>query len=169
MIVNLVMKKYHHIIHKEAHIESTVDFRSYIGARVISKNGEIVGKIKGIRVSSGKMSVEGFVVSCGGLRRDLYIGRSYVERFSDESFILNIDLSILLNGKVVVTSDGKKVGQVYRVVRKENTNEIDRLIVRSFLIMRFSIVPDNIKYIGDSIILKPNYEVKKKYFWKEVR
>lgn|SRR3989344_9389617 len=161
------MKEHHRITKQESALDETFNMQNSLNVRVISDSGFVVGKVSQIRIHPTKMVLEGIVVSPGFLKKPIYIGRSYIKKLSEESFILNIYPSILLKGENVLDTEGRKIGKVSEVVRKEHSNEIRELIVSSPFRKKFVITPQNIKHIGESIILKPNYHVQKKYFWQK--
>ena len=74
---------------------------------------------------------------------------------------------MLLIGKNVVNHDGELMGKVRRVIRKGNRNNINEIIVKSFLRKDFSVKMSQIKSINKVIMLKQKHGVKKKYFWQK--
>ena len=61
----------------------------------------------------------------------------------------------------------KKIGRVKKIIREEHSNEIKELIITSPFRKKIFINPSHIKRLGESIILKQPYRVKKKYFWQK--
>ena len=143
-------------------ISKTVNFKKLLGARVLSTDGLVVGRVKEIRIDSKSMDLQGIVVSRGIFFQPLYIGRSYFEKVSNDAAILNIDPFVLLKGRNVITLDGKKIGKVNVITRSDDSNDIKSIIVRS-LFKEFNVPADSIKLIGKSIILKLGYDGAKKY------
>lgn len=122
--------EYKNITRKEAEIEKTVNLKKLIGKRVLSDGGSIVGSVSEIRLNPNGFDLEGIVISTDvGV---LYVGKSYFSKISDYSVIINIELSLLVKGKKVLTIDGKTLGIVKEVNRKGNSNEIESLLVGSF-------------------------------------
>lgn len=161
------MKKHHRITRSERSLEQTLNLHELLNIRVLTKKGLVLGKVSHIRLHPTKLSLEGIVVSRGVFKKDFYIGASYIQRLSNDSFILKIDPSILLKGRRVLAGNGKVVGRVKEVLRKEHSNEIKELIVSSTFRKDFSIREQDVKYFGESIILKSSHNVPKKYFWQK--
>lgn len=156
----------HNVFRRENSLEKTVSLNELIGKRVLSKGGKIVGKVAEIRVNPLNFNLQGIVVGRDILRKPIYIGRSYFERLSHDSVILNVELSIFLKYKDVLDSKGKTIGQVRDIIRKGTTNEIESLIVRSTFSKKFIVPFRAIKAIGNNITLHSTYNVKKRYFWQ---
>jgi len=143
-------------------INKTVNFRKLLGSRVISTDGLVVGRVKEIRVDPKSMDLRGIVVSRGFFKPPIYIGRSYFEKVSDDAAILGIDPFVLLIGKRVITLDGRNVGKIKQIMRSDDSNDIESIVVGK-LFKKFNIPADNIKLAGKSIILKLSYDGTKKY------
>lgn len=161
------MMKHHRITQKEGPVESTLNLKKLLGIRVLSSSGSIVGRVLQIRINPISMRLEGIMISRGIFKKRLYIGESYIKLLSNESFILNTDPYILLKGRKVLDADGKVIGRVKDIIRKEHTNEISGIIIRSFLRKDIPMDFSGIKKFGDSIILQQGSNVKKEYFWKK--
>ncbi len=147
-------------------VERTVNLKKILWSRVLSKNGFRVGWVKSVQMHPEKLAVEGIVVSQGAFHKQLYIGKEYIDHVSDDAVILTIDPPILLIGKKVVTYEGEVVGKVKDVKRQGNSSDIETLQVHSFGRGTFTIPVNAVKSGGQSIILKQNYDVPKKHFFK---
>lgn len=161
------MKNHHRITKSEGELLSTLDLKKLLRLKVISNKGLVIGKVSQIRIHQAKMHIEGILVSRGFFKKPIYIGSSYISKFSHASFLLNVEPSVLLKGKTVINSQGEKIGKVKEIIRKEHSNQIEKLIIRSFLKKDFELKISNIKSIGNSVIINPNHHVEKKYFWKK--
>lgn len=157
------------VIKNEAPLEKSVNLRKLIGKKVISKGGQIIGKISKIMVNQKNSQLEGVFIKRQFLSKPIYIGRSYFSNLSYEAVILNIELTILLKGKKVVDSNGKIIGKVVEVLRKDSTNDLKGVVVKSLFSRRFIVPRSGIKSIGNSIILKSRHNAQKKYFWNRVK
>ncbi|MBS3083487.1 PRC-barrel domain-containing protein [Candidatus Pacearchaeota archaeon] len=159
--------EYQYVIKKEAHLDRTVNIKKLIGKRVISKGGTVIGYVSEIRVNSNNLQLEGVVVD-RNFENPIYIGKSYFSKLSQNSVILNVELSILVNGKKVVTLDGKVLGRVKKVNRRGNTNEIESLVVSSFW-RKYLIPSSEIKQIMASVQIKHKHDATKIYLWKRLK
>ena len=161
------MVEYQYVIKKEAHLDKTVNIKKLVGKRVISKGGTVIGYVSEIRVNSNNLQLEGVVVD-RNFENPIYIGKSYFSKLSQNSVILNVELSILVNGKKVVTLDGKVLGRVKKVNRRGNTNEIESLVVSSFW-RKYLIPSSEIKQIMASVQIKHKHDATKIYLWKRLK
>ncbi len=158
------MADYEYVTRKEVNLDETVDIRRLAGKRVLSKGGTIVGNISEVRVNSQTLELDGLIIG-RQFEKPIYIGKSYFSTLSNQSVILNIEPSILLKGLKVVTSDGKVLGKVIKVNRVNNTNEINSLLVRRWW-NKYLIPSDEIKQLGNSVLIKRKYDATKIYIWK---
>ena len=157
------MKEVYIIEKSDVSIEETSNLRKLLGAKVLSIDGLIVGKVREIRIDPKKMNLQGIFVSRGIFQPLLYIGVSYFDKASNDAVILNIDPFVLLKGKEVVTSDGKIIGKVKDIIRNDFSNNIKEIIAGKLFRKHFRIPYESVKLAGRSIILKINYDGAKKY------
>ena len=155
---------YEYVTRKEPLDEETVNIKKLIGKHVLSKGGEVIGRISELRFHPDNFELEGVVVG-RGFDKPIYIGVSYFDHISESSVILNTELSILMSGKRVVTIDGKVIGRVRKINRKGTTNELESIEI-SRLWKKYLIPQSEIKQVADSVILKLKYDATKDYLWK---
>lgn len=136
---------------------------SIVGKRVISKSGDVVGRVMQLRIDPDKRTLEGVVVR-RKLFRTLYICMSYVTRITDKALMLAIDPAALFKGRAVVSSDGKKFGTVAMLERAGETNEVVRVIVRRHLYKKIAIPKESFSRFGTSLILKDTYDKARKEY-----
>jgi sporulation protein YlmC with PRC-barrel domain len=130
-------------------------FRAYVGKKVISKSGEKVGKVHNMRFSGS--TVSGIVVSRWLSR--FFVGLEFVDKISKESVVLSIDPVIMHVGKQVFDADGRKMGKVSGLVRKDSGNSFESIIVKKRFFSKGMTVPKKeIDVIKKNIILKKAYE-----------
>ncbi len=146
--------------------DETIDLRKVVGVRVLTEKGLRVGRVSQIRIHPESKSLEGILVRRGLFRESLFIGRVYFDPLSSEAIILNIEPSILLKGKKVVTYDGEVIGKVKDVGRMGKTNALKNLVVHSFWRGTFTISAGSIKVLGKTVMLKNDYNAPKKSFWR---
>lgn len=154
------------ITKSEVSLADTFNLNRILGHKVISKKGQVVGRVREVRIRPDKKSFEGIVTSCPRLGKSIYIGFSYIETITANSILLTMDPTVLLKGFLVIDSQGQKVGKISQVNRADNTNEVESFIVSSFLRKPFQVTLSQTSKIGDSIILKPSYNVPRKYIWQ---
>lgn len=146
--------------------DETIDLRKVVGVRVLSEKGLRVGRVSQIRIHPESKSLEGVLVRRGLFQESLFIGRSYFDTLSPEAIILNMEPTILLKGKKVVTYDGEVIGKVKEVARTGKTNALKNIAVHSFWRGNFTIPASAIKAFGKTVMLKSDYNAPKKSFWR---
>jgi len=161
------MVDFHHVINREKPLDNTINLKELVGKRVISSGGKIIGKVSEVRIDPHTLKLEGIIVSQGFMSKPLYIGKGYFKTLSIESIVLNVELSLFLKDKMVLQSNGKPIGKVSRVVRVGQTNNVKEIIVNKIFRKPIIIPFSAIKLTGNSIILKPGYNVRTKYFWQK--
>ena len=161
------MVEYEYISRRGSNLDNKINIKKIIGKQVLSKGGTIVGRISELRINSDTLELVGLVID-GRFKKPVYIGKSYFSHLSEKAVILNIELSILIVGKKVITLDGKVLGKVKEVNRKGTTNDVESFVVR-FLWRKYIIPYTDIKQIKSSVIIKHKYETAKNHLWKRLK
>ncbi len=162
------MKGVYYVTKNEPALEKTISFKKILGHKVLSKGGTIIGKVAEIRIHPYDLNVEGILIFRGPLKKRVYIGKHYFSHISHDALLLNVELSLLLKGKKVITSQGIVLGRVKEVLRKGTTNDLQGVVVYPFLKHKEIIPRSAIKSIGASIILHSSYVPRKKYLWQRL-
>jgi sporulation protein YlmC with PRC-barrel domain len=132
------------------HFEST---REYMGKKVISKSGDKAGSIKDVLFTD--TGIKGMVVRKRFLK--FYVDKSFFNTIADNA-MLSIDPVLLLAGKEVFDADGKKLGKVKKVIRKGNSNNLDKIIVKKRIYSKGIEIPhSDIEVLKKNIILNKTY------------
>ena len=153
-------------IYDDVAFDATFSIHGVTGARVLTPNGTVVGRIKSIQTDENVLKVKGLVITRGISGKELYIGREYIRSFTSESCILNEEPALLLKGKSVISHEGERVGKVISVVRVDSTNKVRYLEVKRWFAEPLQIKPSHIASIGTSILLKEGVNVPKRSFWR---
>lgn len=159
-------------IDKTAPLDTTINVKKVLGARVISNKNFSIGKVAEVRIKQDTKTLEGIVVKRGLLglfAKPIYIGKNYFNKLTPEAVILNIEPTILLKNKKVVTYEGEIIGKVKDIIRQDKTNIMKGVVVKSFLRGIFTVPTDQIKSTSNSIILKDSYNAPKKSLWRRNR
>jgi len=137
--------------------DETLDLKSIIGRKVLTKKGEKIGKIQAVHINPSDFKLEGITVDKPGLVENDYIGRNYIQAINQEGAFLKITpLSEYLDKKVF-DARGRKIGKVKEIKRSRKTNKIITLVVGRGLLKGDLIVPSKmIGSINDAIVLKYN-------------
>jgi len=141
---------------KDSSILKFESVRKYFKKKVVSKSGEPIGKVKDV-LFTDKEGVKGIVIS-RKLFKKFYLDRSYFSEVQDK-IMLSINPVILQVGKLVFDADGKKLGKVVRVERKDKTNNFHALAIKKKIYSKAKEVPKSeIDVMKKNIILKKVYE-----------
>jgi len=159
------MRRVDYIITNEKRIEENIDVSKLKGIKVISKSGHVLGKLSKVYLDRDKLNVEGVLVRMNGLGK-FFIGMSYIVRFSESAIILNIEPSVLIKGKKVIDYEGKILGIVSKVIRKEEKNDVVKLQISSFLKKKVDIPINYVDIISKAVILKEDHDIRQKYIWQ---
>jgi len=157
--------KMQQVTKKEVVLQKTLNLKNIIGKDVLSKGGQFIGTVAEVRLHPRTLSLAGILISRGFFKKLIFIDKNYFSHVSQDAVILNIELSILLKGKKIVSSDGKIIGRVKEIIRKGTSNEMEGIVTKSLFSAKQTIPNSAIKSIGSSIILKSQYNARKRYFW----
>ncbi len=146
---------------RSAAFADTRNAKKLIGIRVLTPSSEVFGKVREVRLHHTTHAFEGVVVKRGSASR--YIGKSYVARITNDAVTLSIEPAILVVGRPVVSSDGKRFGKVIKIQRVGHTNDIASLTVRRSLLRKAVVPASGVKQFGASIILKKTHKDACKY------
>lgn len=127
-----------------------------IGKKVIAKNGEVIGRVGDVAIKD--YDIKGVFCKSAAFGR-VYIDKSHFEAFSTNAIVLKIDPVILLKGKLVFDSSGRKIGTVKDVNRDDTTNKFKSIEVRGKIYKRkVTIKASQIATMKKNVILKGKYE-----------
>ena len=135
-------------------MEQTVSFKELFGKKVISKNGEKIGRVDNIYIHPFKLTVEAIKINKGFFGNDYYVGKEYISSLSRESVLLAVTPIKELIGKKVFDSAGHQVGKVKKVARKGTSNKLLSINVKKGIGKEVVILHDDIKEIGEGVVLR---------------
>lgn len=159
------MEKVHIYLEQGKALAETLDVKTVVGNRVLSKNGEVLGKVREVRMDPDGRTIQGIIVKgIPLLTRKLYIAEHYIGRITDKAVILRIDPISMYIGRAVVSADGKKVGKVISAERVKTSNELKYFEVRRRPWKVVSIDAKEFAKLGTSLILKKTYADAKQQF-----
>ncbi len=143
--------------------EETRPTRVLLGKRVLSKSGDVIGRVVQLRIDTNKRTLEGVVVRKGFIRT-MYVCMSYVTRITEQALMLGIDPAALFLGRSAVSADGKKFGTVIALERVNETNEVVSVTVRRYFVQKITIPKEEFSRFGTSLILKSTHDQARKKF-----
>ena len=147
-------------------IEATTPAGDIIGTHVLTPRGAVVGRIRDLHLDLDKLKVLGVTIKPGMFKKPVYIGAGFIDRLGIRGTKLSVTPTFLLVGKKVITSDGKILGKVVGVLRKDHTVDIRGLcIVRRFFLKRY-LPYTTVKHEKRNILLNIDYGSAKKQLTK---
>ena len=124
---------------------------------VISRNGEIIGNVREIRVKS--FDVEGIVISKHFSLNHEFIDKQFIKVFNENEVLLNINPVTSLKGRSVYDSSGRNLGKVRKVLRDNNKNDFRSIVVKGkFFSKPILVEKSSIDIMKKNIILNVEYE-----------
>lgn len=160
------MKVFETITKKEAELDSTYNLSQTIGKKALSDGGLIVGRIAQVRLNKNTKQIEG-IITRNFTHKPLYIGLSYISKITDKGVVLNMEPTIFLRNRRVITHEGKIIGKVFSITRKGTKNDLENITVYKMFRKKLIVSANDIEKAGKSIILKKGYNVRQKYFWQK--
>lgn len=136
-------------------INKTITSDDILGKDVIDIEGRKIGVAEKVLIDPSELDFVGIEVDKGFLKKGIAIGKSYIERVTEHSILLNIRVAYEIKGMDVFDVHGKKVGAVSEVNLWGNRNKIKNIIVRRRLLKQPLIVSEReIETIGRNVMLK---------------
>jgi len=123
----------------------------FTGKKVVDREGIQYGKVKHIHINSDTLTVAGVTIH-QGFRRDYFLSNDYIDKFTDESLLLNIPPVRV--GIPVVDIDGHKIGTVKRLHRHPDTKELESIEVADGVMHSRILSKSDIWGVGEKVILK---------------
>lgn len=123
----------------------------FTGKKVVDRGGIKYGKVKHIHINAKTLTVSGVTVH-QGFQKDYYLGIEYIDKFTEESLLLSrppIRANI-----PVVDIDGHKIGKVKRLVKDNDTNELQSIEIADGIMHTRIVAKSEIWGIGEKVILK---------------
>ena len=123
---------------------------------VISKSGEILGRIKEVRMKG--FGVEGIIFYRPWSFGSTFIDKSFIKVFNQNEALLNINPVTSLKGLSVYDTAGRDIGKVRKVMRPDKRNDFTSLVVKNRFYSRSVLIPkDKIDIMKKNIVLNIDY------------
>ncbi len=137
--------------------EGLKGLKSYLGKKVFSKSGAYVGRISDVYTKNNSM--RGILVKS---RVKIFFDKDYIHTDSPDAIMLSIDPVTHIIGRVVFDSEGRKLGKVIGLERKDNSNSYSSIVVKKRLISKpFVVSKGEIETCKKNCILKSAYDNKR--------
>jgi len=123
---------------------------SFIGKRVVDREGIKYGEVKHIHINSKTLAVSGVTIH-QGFHKEYYLSAEYIDHFTDETLLLS--RSPVRTNVQVIDIDGHKLGKIKRLVKNPQTNEINSIEVSDGLLRTKIVLKSDIWGVGDKVTL----------------
>ncbi len=126
----------------------------YIGKKVFSQSGEKIGKVKDVVFDRGVH--RGFL-----LNNKLFIDKEYFTKNFEDAMMLEIEPVTSILGKAVYDVDGKRIGKVKDIERKNNSNDYVALLVKKNIFSKPIVIEKKkVDVTAKNVILKVTLKKK---------
>lgn len=132
---------------------------TFVGKKVIDREGIEYGKVKHIHINQDTLTVCGVTIH-QGFRRDYFLAEDYIDKFSAETLLLSRPPVRI--GIPVTDIDRHKIGKVKRLHKNSDTNELESIEVSDGLVHSKILSKSEIWGIGEKVILRMTKEEFKK-------
>lgn len=139
--------------------QNIVPADDFTGKKVVDREGIQYGKVKHIHINPKTLSVSGVTVN-QGFHKDYFLSNEYIDKFTEETLLLSTP-PIRLDSQVV-DIDGHKIGNIKRIHRHPDTNEIESIEIHDGIMHSKIVSRSDIWGIGEKIILRMNKDEYKK-------
>ncbi len=134
-----------------------------LGREAIDPEGEILGIVMKLHIDKDSKRILGITIDQGFMKPDIFIGTHYIKNFGVDAVFLNKVPTDKFRGLEVITPEGTTIGTVKEVVSKRH--KVTEIIVApkgiSISAKKVSISATYIEEIGESVVLKKGYKIKK--------
>src|SRR3989344_673543 len=127
------------------------------GKKVLTYEGKEMGKISDILIDKD-LEVEGVLIHRGIIKKDIFVGKNYIQSIGKEGAILKITPPTEYEGMKVFDSTGKEIGTVKKV-NTTPSNTVNIVIDRGLMKENLVVTNDSVQNIGENVIL--NIELEK--------
>src|SRR3989344_1441321 len=144
-------------------INNAITSDEILGKDVIDNNGDFIGVVEKVFIDPQSLQFIGISIDKGFFKHGLSIGKSYIKKITKHALFLNIRVAHQIKNMIVYDKNGKKIGVVSTIDLEGNKNKIKKIRIRregifAFLRKELTVAADEIKNIGENIILKMSYE-----------
>ena len=122
-----------------------------VGKKVIDREGIEYGKIKHIHISQDTLTVSGVTIH-QGFNKDYFLSEDYIDKFTKETLLLS--RPPIRTGIPVIDIDGHKIGKVKRLVKDNETNQLQSIEVTDGILHTKIVSTTDVWGVGDKVTLK---------------
>ena len=126
-----------------------------LGKEVIDLAGKEIGIAEKVFIDPNSLDFIGINIDKGFLKKDLSIGKNYIQKVAKHAVFLNIRVSYELKGLEVFSELGESLGKVSGIELEGIKNDIKVIYVRKGLFTKETQIPMSfVDKIGFSVLLK---------------
>jgi sporulation protein YlmC with PRC-barrel domain len=141
---------------KRSSIEDSQGSNFFLGKKILAHSGYQIGTVKDLVITGNTLL--GILTK---MKKRVFIDMEYVAGASDDAIMLSIDPIFDIIGKQVFDAEGKRIGKVISLERKNNANNFTALIVKKNIIRKAVSIPKgDIQTVKDNILLKTVFQEK---------
>lgn len=131
--------------------ENLLTADDFTGKNVVDREGIEYGKVKHIHINPTTLAVTGVTIH-QGFHKDYYLTTEYIDRFTEKTLLLC--RPPIRTNIPVIDIDGYKLGKVKRLVKDNDTNELQSIEVSDGVIHTRIVTKSDIWGVGEKVILK---------------
>ena len=131
----------------------------FTGKNVVDREGIHYGKVKHIHINQETLAVSGVTIH-QGFHKDYFLPDTFIDRFTNETLLLS--RPPVRTGIQVVDIDGHKIGNIKKVHKHPDTNELESIEISDGLMHSRIISKSEIWGVGEKVKLKVTKEEYKK-------
>lgn len=144
-------------------MKKTITSDDILGKDAVDPDGDVLGVVMKLHIDKEMRKMVGITIDTGFMRPNLFVGMNYIKNFGVDSVFLNRKPAEKLKGLDVITPEGEIIGVVKKA--KAKGKGISEVVAHKkglhFSKEVFLIAASDIKEIGDSVVLKKGYKVRK--------
>ena len=131
-----------------------------LGKEAIGPDGAVLGVVTKVHIDKKTKKIVGITIDMGILKPDLYVGVDHIKNFGEDAVLLKKVPIHKYRGFKVLTAEGRVLGKVIKMVA-DDTHIKEFIIKNKEFLEPVKVKYNDIKDIGESIILKKNFKEKK--------
>ncbi|MFH1316773.1 MAG: PRC-barrel domain-containing protein [Candidatus Woesearchaeota archaeon] len=141
--------------------KKTITSDDILGKEAVDPEGQILGIVIKLHISKEEKTLTGITIDQGFMKPDLFIGTDHIKNFGIDTIFLSSVPYDKLKGMKVISSDGEIIGNVEGHAQKSQKLQELRIKFKKDGLFKkpISIKVSEIKQIGDSVIMKPNFKI----------
>ena len=131
----------------------------FTGKSVVDREGIHYGKVKHIHINQETLAVSGVTIH-QGFHKDYFLPDTFIDRFTNETLLLS--RPPVRTGIQVVDIDEHKIGNIKRVHKHPDTNELESIEISDRFMHTTIISKSEIWGVGEKVKLRVTKEEYKK-------